>query len=111
MTLPRSSPVVVSKKSTLPVGVPEPGALAVTVAVIVIDMAERAAGGRRGDRARIGVDRQRAGLVADRVVGVDGAAGGDGVGLPETGLVVVAVVVTVGCVVRLAEVSPLTNPE
>ena len=35
VTLPRSSPVVVSKKSTLPVGVPEPGALAVTVAVKV----------------------------------------------------------------------------
>ena len=34
-TLPRSSPVVVSKKSTLPVGVPEPGALAVTVALSV----------------------------------------------------------------------------
>ena len=32
---PRSSPVVVSKKSTLPVGVPEPGAFAVTFAVIV----------------------------------------------------------------------------
>ena len=33
--VPRSSPVVVSKKSTLPVGVPEPGAFAVTVAVMV----------------------------------------------------------------------------
>ena len=28
---PRSSPVVVSKKSTVPVGVPEPGAFAVTL--------------------------------------------------------------------------------
>lgn len=32
----RSSPVVVSKKSTVPVGVPDPGALAATVAVTVI---------------------------------------------------------------------------
>ena len=35
VSFPRSSPVVESKKSTLPVGVPEPGAFAVTVAVTV----------------------------------------------------------------------------
>ena len=35
VTLPRSAAVLVSKKSTLPVGVPEPGALAVIVAVRV----------------------------------------------------------------------------
>src|SRR2546423_15177133 len=33
---PRSAPVVVSKKSTLPVGRPEPGALTVTVAASVM---------------------------------------------------------------------------
>ena len=36
MALPRSKLVVVSKKSTVPVGVPEPGKLALTVAVKVI---------------------------------------------------------------------------
>jgi hypothetical protein len=35
VALPRSTAVVVSKKSTLPVGVPAPGALALTVAVKV----------------------------------------------------------------------------
>ena len=35
--LPRSSPVVESRKSIIPVGAPEPGAAAVTVAVSVID--------------------------------------------------------------------------
>lgn len=37
VTVPRSSPVVVSKKSMVPPGVPEPGALAVTLAVNVTD--------------------------------------------------------------------------
>ena len=49
----RSVLVVVSKKSTVPVGVPEPGALAVTVAVNVtvwprFAEAGRGTGGRRG---------------------------------------------------------------
>ena len=82
VTEPRSLPVVVSKKSTLPVGVPEPGALAVTVALSVIDRPNGPlvveAAGHGG--ARVLVDRQRAGDIADRVVGVDRAAGGDRVG-------------------------------
>ena len=35
VTVPRETLVVASKKVTVPVGVPEPGALAVTVAVMV----------------------------------------------------------------------------
>ena len=68
--VPRSSLVVVSKKSTLPAGVPEPGEFAVTVAVTVTvwprgTLVDETAG---GGRARVGADRQRASHIANRVV-------------------------------------------
>ena len=59
--------------------------------------------------SRRGCDAQRAGDIADRVVGIGGTAGGDGV--RADGLLAVAVVENVGWVVSEAEVSPLTKPE